>query len=708
MVPRGQSRGGTTMVPRGQSHGRTTMVGSRMVRGRKASGSFAKSREGPTRVVPRDDGPKYFGLEDLPESSGDKSGLTGRMRQSRGQRESRGHSLGQFQRQGCNSDPSLYSLEVHHGGRFSVRPMKLYTGGKIDTFHDLHPDYILMLEMEAMAQDLGTNKEVVKMLDFLHKDRVAKVYLDHEGGETLLESQVGSSNIIAPHQSDPHLEKLFEVEVCDLTLETEHNVGAIDGGTGLGPTDGGTGFGPNDGGIGFGSTDGGTGFDVDTDLGFQDMLLMDPSVGFDIEFGIGSDYVNLNEDIGNGDLGFDATDILEFEGNRVILKKNIDKEEEFVSVPKDKFKGPKVCEDEILSDGDSKYDSDYSFSNSSDDENGHNRRKYNFKTFRPETDMEDPRFKVGQLFSTTQDFKAAVKQQAIKHRRPLKLVKNDKRRVRARCQGAVKSAFANGCRKIIGVDGCHLKGEYNGQILTAVGVDPNNAMYPMAWAVIEGLIPTLNEMLPRAEHRYCCKHILSNFQKLFKGISFEDKFWACAKASHVSKFEEAMQRVKEEDEKAYDWLANIPPRYWSRSHLRETIKCDMVCKNLCEAFNRGILEARDKSIIEMLEWIRCYLSKRVLVRREWIKKYPNPLLPNIYDKIEALSNESGLCYATWFGDLQFQVKVGGQDGEQYSVDLNQRGNVVQARSRGNLVRGGAGAMQRRGVRRGGTVVRGRG
>ncbi|KAF7112650.1 hypothetical protein RHSIM_RhsimUnG0208000 [Rhododendron simsii] len=404
---------------------------------------------------------------------------------------------------GGNSDPSLYSLEVHHGGRFSVRPMKLYTGGKIDTFHDLNPDYISMLEMEAMAQDLGysghvafyykkpgfsldeglvpfsTDKEVVKMLDFLHKDRVAKVYLDHEGGETLLKSQVGSSNIIAAHQSDPHLEKLSEVEICDLTLETEHNVGAIDGGTRLGPTDGGTGFGPNDGGIGFGSTDGGIGFDVDTNFGFQDMLLMDPSVGFDSDFGIGSDYVNLNEDIGTGDLGFNAIDILEFEGNRTdddeLYEAYIDKEEEFIGVPKDKFKGPKVCEDEILSDGDSKYDSDYSFSNSSDDENGHNSRKYDFKTFRPETDMEDPRFKLRRSYPGSTVVMDAPVDEEFGQPRSNRIYK---------FLGAMKSAFADGCRKIIGVDGCHLKGEYNGQILTVVGVDPNNAMYPMAWAVV--------------------------------------------------------------------------------------------------------------------------------------------------------------------------------------------------------------------------------
>lgn len=48
-----------------------------------------------------------------------------------------------------------------------------------------------------------------------------------------------------------------------------------------------------------------------------------------------------------------------------------------------------------------------------------------------------------------------------------------------------KTGFLNGCRKIVGLDGCHLKREYTGQLLTAVGVDPINAMYPMAYSVVE-------------------------------------------------------------------------------------------------------------------------------------------------------------------------------------------------------------------------------
>lgn len=188
--------------------------------------------------------------------------------------------------------------------------------------------------------------------------------------------------------------------------------------------------------------------------------------------------------------------------------------------------------------------------------------------------------------------------------------------------------------------------------------------------VLQGLIGVLNEEVPRAEHRHCAKHLLSNLQKRFKGLSVDDKFWACSKASHVPMFQDAMEKMKEESTEIYDWLSEEPPRYWTRSHFNDTVKCDMVCNNLCEAFNKTILEARQMPIIEMLEWIRCYFSNRMLIRREWIKKFSNELLPNPYGKLEESLHESSVCSAKWFGDLQFQVWCG--EGEQYTVDLNQR------------------------------------
>ncbi|CAN1768637.1 hypothetical protein LINPERHAP1_LOCUS10743 [Linum perenne] len=46
--------------------------------------------------------------------------------------------------------------------------------------------------------------------------------------------------------------------------------------------------------------------------------------------------------------------------------------------------------------------------------------------------------------------------------------------------------FLARCRPIIGFDGWFLKGELPGMLLSAVGMDGNNQMFPLAWAVTEG------------------------------------------------------------------------------------------------------------------------------------------------------------------------------------------------------------------------------
>ncbi|CAN1294900.1 hypothetical protein LINPERPRIM_LOCUS22637 [Linum perenne] len=54
------------------------------------------------------------------------------------------------------------------------------------------------------------------------------------------------------------------------------------------------------------------------------------------------------------------------------------------------------------------------------------------------------------------------------------------------CFSSLKEGFLRGCRPMFGLDGCFLKGEVSGMILSAVGKDGNNQMYPISWAVVEG------------------------------------------------------------------------------------------------------------------------------------------------------------------------------------------------------------------------------
>lgn len=53
------------------------------------------------------------------------------------------------------------------------------------------------------------------------------------------------------------------------------------------------------------------------------------------------------------------------------------------------------------------------------------------------------------------------------------------------CFKALSDCWKKGCRKVIGLDGCFLKGEVKGELLTAIGRDANNQVFPIAWAVVD-------------------------------------------------------------------------------------------------------------------------------------------------------------------------------------------------------------------------------
>ena len=50
---------------------------------------------------------------------------------------------------------------------------------------------------------------------------------------------------------------------------------------------------------------------------------------------------------------------------------------------------------------------------------------------------------------------------------------------------ACVKGFVAGCRPVLGLDGCHLKGQYGGTLLTAIGLDGNLQFFPVAWAIVE-------------------------------------------------------------------------------------------------------------------------------------------------------------------------------------------------------------------------------
>ena len=59
------------------------------------------------------------------------------------------------------------------------------------------------------------------------------------------------------------------------------------------------------------------------------------------------------------------------------------------------------------------------------------------------------------------------------------------------CLDGCKKDFLSGCKPIVGVDSCFIKGFHKGQFLAAVGIDSNNAIYPIAYAIVVQVLQDL-------------------------------------------------------------------------------------------------------------------------------------------------------------------------------------------------------------------------
>ncbi|GKC36421.1 hypothetical protein Tco_1048805 [Tanacetum coccineum] len=178
-------------------------------------------------------------------------------------------------------------------------------------------------------------------------------------------------------------------------------------------------------------------------------------------------------------------------------------------------------------------------------------------------------FYLGQQFATKERVTGRVRMHSVETRR--KIIMADGRGVQDQMQkqfdvevskmkafrakriatDKMTSSFKE--QEILVLDGCFMSGPWPGQILTAVGVDANNEIYPVAYAIVE------------AESR---------------------------------------------------------------------AKCDILLNNICEVFNRQLVDGRYQPIITCLEYIREYLMKRIVVVQKVIAKTVRPVTPSVITLFE--------------------------------------------------------------------------
>ena len=70
--------------------------------------------------------------------------------------------------------------------------------------------------------------------------------------------------------------------------------------------------------------------------------------------------------------------------------------------------------------------------------------------------------------------------------------------------------------------------------------------------------------------------------------------------------------------------------------------CDMLLNNICEVFNRQLVDGRDVPIITCLEFVREYLMKRIVNVQKVIDKSKGPLTPSATVLFNAIKEKATL------------------------------------------------------------------
>ena len=131
-----------------------------------------------------------------------------------------------------------------------------------------------------------------------------------------------------------------------------------------------------------------------------------------------------------------------------------------------------------------------------------------------------------------------------------------------------------------------------------------------------------------------------------------------------------MDKMRTLDKKAYEWLEKMPPQTWTRAFFSTFPKCDVLLNNMCEVFNKYILEAREMPILSMLEQIKGQLMTRHYTKQKEVgEEWLGHTCPKIRKKLNKNIEWASTCYAMPSGDGIFQV----QDRDyQFIVDIKEK------------------------------------
>ncbi|GJZ85201.1 transposase, MuDR, MULE transposase domain protein [Tanacetum coccineum] len=257
------------------------------------------------------------------------------------------------------------------------------------------------------------------------------------------------------------------------------------------------------------------------------------------------------------------------------------------------------------------------------------------KHYKKETDV-----KVGQNFDNKEALDLAIRLKALDEGYQFL---NDRS---APESYALKCFHFNECAwKIRATHATHLKGQYKGTNLIAVGMDGNNQIVPIALGICKGekgpcwswwmsvlkecigdnpslvfifdkhaaIALAVQNELPLAYHAVCCRHLMMNLS--LKRDKTKALFWKICKAYTTEEFSSSMSHLQDIQPDAYDKLCQVGPQRWSRAHC-PLVRYNYLTSNSVESVNACTVVYRKLPVIKLTETYRAMVQDWYYKRRK--------------------------------------------------------------------------------------------
>lgn len=264
--------------------------------------------------------------------------------------------------------------------------------------------------------------------------------------------------------------------------------------------------------------------------------------------------------------------------------------------------------------------------------------------------------------------------------------------------------FISACRPLLELDKAHLKGKYLGTLLCAAAVDADDALYPLAIAVVDvesdenwmwfmselrkllgvstdnmprltilserqrGVVEAVGTHFPSAFHGICLRFISENFRDTFKSSKLVNIFWNAVYALTVPEFESRKSEMMEVNQDVSTWFQQYPPELWAVAYF-EGVRYGHFTLNVTELLYNWALECHELPVVQMMEHIRRQLVTWFEERCNIGMRLHSVLVPSAEKKIaEAIADAR--CY---------QVLRANE--VEFEIVSTERTNIVDIRTR---------------------------